>query len=335
MGIMHDPRMSAEEHHSFNVLGTHALLELCAQLRREEGGRALLRQRLRPAPGQLELPHRGRAAHGGASRFSRRARPHRGRHVRAAFFWKHPDIETVILRPVHIVGPDVKNAPSNYLRLARPVRCSGFDPMVQLIHEEDVARALVLALRPGAARRLQRDRPRRGAALRGASASWARRPSPCRTRSPGRSLGALFKYRLASFPPGSWTTSSSSARGRLARSARGWAGARATPCARPSAAWREPRRGSLWELHAPAPSPARRRRARGVPPARRAGDSIRADGEIRFPPRPAWAAEPRSTTTARRTGREHDAPRGRQLGGDLPAAIQPVPRTRTGSPGRT
>ena len=35
------------------------------------------------------------------------------------------------------------------LRLQRPLTVMGFDPMIQLIHEEDVARALVLALRPG------------------------------------------------------------------------------------------------------------------------------------------------------------------------------------------
>ncbi len=31
MGIMHDPRMSEEEHHSFNVVGTTRLLEYCAR----------------------------------------------------------------------------------------------------------------------------------------------------------------------------------------------------------------------------------------------------------------------------------------------------------------
>jgi UDP-glucose 4-epimerase len=66
-----------------------------------------------------------------------------------SFVWRHPEIETVILRPVNIVGPTVRNAPANYLRLPHPVTVMGFDPMVQLIHEEDVARALALALRPG------------------------------------------------------------------------------------------------------------------------------------------------------------------------------------------
>jgi UDP-glucose 4-epimerase len=66
-----------------------------------------------------------------------------------SFMWKHPELETVILRPVNIVGPTVHNAPSNYLRLPRPITVLGFDPMVQLLHEEDACRALILALRPG------------------------------------------------------------------------------------------------------------------------------------------------------------------------------------------
>ena len=40
-------------------------------------------------------------------------------HLVSTFLWRAREIETVILRPVHIVGP-VHNAPSNYLRLERP-----------------------------------------------------------------------------------------------------------------------------------------------------------------------------------------------------------------------
>jgi UDP-glucose 4-epimerase len=64
-----------------------------------------------------------------------------------SFFWKHPETETVILRPVHILG-SVRNAASNYLRLDAVPTLMGFDPMVQVIHESDVVRAIQLALRP-------------------------------------------------------------------------------------------------------------------------------------------------------------------------------------------
>ncbi len=53
----------------------------------------------------------------------------------------------MILRPVHIVGP-VHNAPSNYLRIERPPVLLGFDPMVQLIHYQDIAESIVCALEP-------------------------------------------------------------------------------------------------------------------------------------------------------------------------------------------
>jgi UDP-glucose 4-epimerase len=66
-----------------------------------------------------------------------------------SFFWKRPEIETVILRPVHIVGPHLKNAPSKYLRLRRIPSMLGFDPMVQLIHETDAADAIIASLKPG------------------------------------------------------------------------------------------------------------------------------------------------------------------------------------------
>ena len=48
MGIMHDPRMSEEEHHSLQRGRHHAPARVLRQVRREEGGGPLLGQRLRP-----------------------------------------------------------------------------------------------------------------------------------------------------------------------------------------------------------------------------------------------------------------------------------------------
>jgi UDP-glucose 4-epimerase len=66
-----------------------------------------------------------------------------------SFFWRHHDIETVILRPAHVVGPHVRNAPSKYLRLRVIPTMMGFDPMVQLIHEDDLLRTIEACLEPG------------------------------------------------------------------------------------------------------------------------------------------------------------------------------------------
>jgi UDP-glucose 4-epimerase len=148
LGIMHDPRMPFSEAHSFNVLGTHKILELCVR----HGVRKVVVLSSANVYGPLPenssfLPEETPLM--AADRFSDVRDLIELDMYAQSFMWKHPDLETVILRPVNIVGPTVRNAPSNYLRLERPLTVMGFDPMVQLIHEEDVCRALVLALRPG------------------------------------------------------------------------------------------------------------------------------------------------------------------------------------------
>ncbi len=67
-----------------------------------------------------------------------------------SFFWKSPGTETVILRPVHVVGPELKNAPTRFLTMPRVPVLLGFDPMVQLVHVDDVKDAVALALAAGA-----------------------------------------------------------------------------------------------------------------------------------------------------------------------------------------
>ncbi|NTX55521.1 SDR family oxidoreductase, partial [Myxococcus sp. CA039A] len=147
MGIMHDPRMSEEEHHSFNVVGTTRLLEYCAKYGVKKVVVLSSANVYGPSPDNSNFLTED-APLMAASRFSGVRDLIEVDMLAHGFFWKHPHIETVILRPVHIVGPTIKNAPSNYLRLRHPWMLAGFDPMVQLIHVEDVARAMVAALRP-------------------------------------------------------------------------------------------------------------------------------------------------------------------------------------------
>ena len=65
-----------------------------------------------------------------------------------SYLWKHSHIDTVVLRPVHVLGP-FSNVASDYLRLSRTPTLMGFDPMVQLVHIDDVVSAVELALSPG------------------------------------------------------------------------------------------------------------------------------------------------------------------------------------------
>ena len=64
------------------------------------------------------------------------------------FFWQHSEADTVLLRPVSIVGR-IDTVPSRYLRARSIATVAGFDPMVQVISPEDVIEAVVLSLKPG------------------------------------------------------------------------------------------------------------------------------------------------------------------------------------------
>ncbi|MEK6606374.1 MAG: SDR family oxidoreductase [Myxococcota bacterium] len=147
LGILHDPRQTPDEHQQWNVVATGKLFEYCQsygvpkvvvlssanvygprpenpQFLGEESP-LLAAQDFPEIRDLIELDM-----------------------VAGSFFWRAREVETVILRPVHILG-SVHNAASNYLRLPIVPTLLGFDPMVQVIHEEDVAEAIVCALRPG------------------------------------------------------------------------------------------------------------------------------------------------------------------------------------------
>jgi UDP-glucose 4-epimerase len=199
MGIMHDPRMSGEEHHSFNVVGTTRILEYCAKY---DVKRVVILSSANvygPSPDNSNFLTED-APLMAASRFSGVRDLIEVDMLAHGFFWKHPHIDTVILRPVHIVGPHIKNAPSNYLRLKRPWMLAGFDPMVQLIHVEDAARALIEALRPEA-RGIYNVVGPGEVPLSAIFRELGRNVLPIPHPLARGLLGALFKYRLANFPP--------------------------------------------------------------------------------------------------------------------------------------
>lgn len=57
--------------------------------------------------------------------------------------YQHPELKTAILRPTNVVGPEISNAMSSFLRQRRVPVILGFDPMVQFVHQTDLAEALV------------------------------------------------------------------------------------------------------------------------------------------------------------------------------------------------
>ncbi len=199
LGIMHDPRELRSETHSFNVLGTHKILDLCARHGVKKAVVLSSANVYGPRPDNSNfLPEETPLMAG--ERFSEMRDLVELDMYAQSFMWKHPELETVLLRPVNIVGPTVRNAPSNYLRLARPVTVLGFDPMVQIIHEQDVCRALALALRPGLRGVFNVTGPGQ-LPLSAILHELGRHPIPVPHLVVRSLLRRAFEARLTSFPP--------------------------------------------------------------------------------------------------------------------------------------
>jgi UDP-glucose 4-epimerase len=146
LNIMHNPRDTTEEHHSFNIVGTMKILDYCYKYGVPKVVVLSSANIYGPRPDNSNFLTEEAPILGGTADPGIRDLIEVDMYA-LSFFWKHPEVETVILRPVHIVG-SVQNAPSNYLRLEYVPTLLGFDPMVQLVHEADVVEAMVCALRP-------------------------------------------------------------------------------------------------------------------------------------------------------------------------------------------
>jgi UDP-glucose 4-epimerase len=147
LGVMHDPRASAAEHHSWNVAGFTKLLEYVGQFQIPKLVVLSSANVYGPQPSNPQFLTEEAPLLGGQN-FSDIRDLVEVDMLAQSFFWKLPETETVILRPVHILGT-VHNAPSNFLRLNPVMTVMGFDPMTQVIHESDVVHAIQLALRAG------------------------------------------------------------------------------------------------------------------------------------------------------------------------------------------
>ena len=200
LGIVHDPRMSAEEHHQFNVIGTAKALEYCAR----HGVKKLVvlssANVYGPHPNNTNFLTED-APLMGAARFGEIRDLVEVDILAQSFIWKHPEVETVILRPVHVVGPGISNAASRYLRLRRPWVLMGFDPMIQLIHMEDTCKAVALAL-GSRARGVYNVVGAGQVPLSAALKELGRRPIGVPHFAARGLLDRLFKLRLSDFPPG-------------------------------------------------------------------------------------------------------------------------------------
>ena len=63
------------------------------------------------------------------------------------YLWKHPQLNITILRPCNVLGPGVRNSMS--ILLSRPLApvLVGFSPLMQFLHVDDMAEAILQAFR--------------------------------------------------------------------------------------------------------------------------------------------------------------------------------------------
>jgi UDP-glucose 4-epimerase len=147
LGVMHNPRDSAEEHHSWNVVAFQHLLEYAERYQVPKVVLLSSANVYGPRPDNPQFLNE-EAPLLGAGPFSD-IRDLVGLDMCAqSYLWRYANTEAVILRPSHILGT-VRNAPSNYLRLKVVPTLLGFDPMMQVVHQDDVVWALRAALTPG------------------------------------------------------------------------------------------------------------------------------------------------------------------------------------------
>lgn len=197
LGVMHDPRASQDEHHSWNVAGFSRLADYVSQYGVKKLVVLSSANVYGPRPDNPQFLTEDAPLLGGA-RFGDIRDLVEVDMLAQSFHWKESRCETVILRPVHIVG-SVRNAPSNYLRLPVIPVLFGFDPMVQVVHEDDVVDAVLRALRPGARGVLNLAGPPAIALSR--LVALTKKPTLPLPHSLLRpALSRLFRMRASSFP---------------------------------------------------------------------------------------------------------------------------------------
>ncbi len=66
--------------------------------------------------------------------------------VATAALWRHPEVAIAVIRPVNVLGARVSSTIGRYMRREYVPTVIGFNPMLQFIHEDDLARAFLVTI---------------------------------------------------------------------------------------------------------------------------------------------------------------------------------------------
>ena len=145
MGFVRHFRGNAAERHDINVRGTQLLLDYCAQY----GVEQLVVLSSGYVYGAFaENPFYLREDHplSGSRTYPEIRDLIEVDTLVASFMWKEPGVRTAVLRPVGVLGTSAHTLIREYLEQRHVPTVMGFDPMMQFIHELDVAEAIAAAL---------------------------------------------------------------------------------------------------------------------------------------------------------------------------------------------
>lgn len=136
LDLIHDPKEDWTKRNIYNLAGTNHLLHLCSKYKIKKFIFLSTANVYGPSPKNPQLiseiePLLATAYSSGPDDLVKSDL------LVSSFFWKSPQLEIVILRPCHIIGP-LENGIVHYLSMKRPITILGFDPMIQLIHIDDL-----------------------------------------------------------------------------------------------------------------------------------------------------------------------------------------------------
>lgn len=68
-------------------------------------------------------------------------------HEATEFMWRHRSIKMTVLRPVHVIGPGIESPLTLAMRRKWSPALLGYDPLIQVIHQDDFQQALLKVLK--------------------------------------------------------------------------------------------------------------------------------------------------------------------------------------------
>ncbi|MGF1511148.1 MAG: NAD-dependent epimerase/dehydratase family protein [Myxococcota bacterium] len=139
--------VSTEERYRINLHGTRAVFERCAAYNAEKAV-FVGRHTYYGAGPDSPMVHREDDPPMAQKTFPELADLVAADLYATTALWRHPQLETVILRMVYQLGPSRAATLASFLKGPRVPTILGFDPLFQFMHEVDMARAILAALQP-------------------------------------------------------------------------------------------------------------------------------------------------------------------------------------------